>query len=334
MSIEILTVVLVLSVIGLMFIGVPVVFSLGGAAAIYTIALWGWTPTTMMAYTAIKQFTNTIFIAGPLFVLMGGLLQHSGIADDMFEVIYKWLGRLKGGLASGTVLICTVFGAITGVSGTATLTMGLIAIPAMLKRGYHKHIALGAVAAGGLLGIMIPPSLIMIIYAMVSGESIGRLFMGGIGPGLTMSALYCIYNTVRCTLDSTLGPPIPREERVTLKEKMISLRGIIFPIILILMVLGGIYAGVATPTEAAAVGAVGSAIAALLKGRLKWAVIRDASEQSFRLTAMILWLLIGANCFNQFDPASPFGGVRESGFGREGGRQGLAEYLALSPVRT
>jgi len=282
-----------------MMIGVPVVFCLGGVATFYTMILWGWTPTVMMGYTALKQFDNTIFIAAPLFVLMGGLLQHSGIADDMFAVVAKWLWKLKGGLASGTVMICTVFGAITGVSGTATLTMGLIAIPVMLKRGYHRYIALGCVAAGGLLGIMIPPSLIMIVYAMVSGESIGRLFMGGIGPGLTMCLFYCIYITVRCTLNPALAPNPVGEKAPTWKEKVISLRGIFFPVALIIMVLGGSYSGVATPTEAAGIGAVGSAIGAALKGRLTWPVLRDSSEQTFRLTAMVLWLLIGASCFNQ-----------------------------------
>jgi tripartite ATP-independent transporter DctM subunit len=299
MSIGLLSVVLVASVLLLMMVGLPVVFCLGGVATLYTVILWGWGPTVIMGYSTLKQFENTIFIAAPLFVLMGGLLQHSGIADDMFEVISKWLGWLRGGLASGTVLICTAFGAITGVSGTATLTMGLIAIPAMLNRGYHKTIALGCVAAGGLLGIMIPPSLIMILYAMVSGESIGKLFMGGIGPGLLMATLYIIYITVRCTINPGLAPSTPVSERPCFKEKLISLKGVIFPIALILLVLGGIYKGIATPTEAAGVGAVGAGICAALKRRLTWPVLREASEQSFRLTAMVMWLLIGANVFNQ-----------------------------------
>jgi tripartite ATP-independent transporter DctM subunit len=282
-----------------MLLGVPVVFALGGVAAIYTWVLWGFAGTTMVAYSTIRQFTHTIFIAGPLFILMGGLLQHSGIADDLFELIYKWLGRLSGGLASGTIIVCTVFGAITGVSGTATLTMGLIGIPAMEKRGYHRTISIGAVAAGGLLGIMIPPSLIMIIYAMVSGESVGRLFMGGVGPGLLMSTLYITYITVRCTLNPDLAPRIPKGEMPTLKERVVALKSVVFPIALIVVVLGGIYSGVATPTEAAGLGAVGSVICAALKGRLTWSILRDASAQSYRLIAMILWLLVAANCFSQ-----------------------------------
>jgi len=172
---------------GAMFVllatGLPVVFVLGGIAISFTILIYGFDATLGLYLSTWDTFTSQMLLAIPLFLFMASVLQHSGIADDAYDMFHKWMGGLNGGLAMGTVLICTIFAAITGTSGAATVSMGLIAIPSMLKRGYNKHLVTGGVAAGGVLGILIPPSIIMILYSLIAHLSVGRMFMGGILPG-------------------------------------------------------------------------------------------------------------------------------------------------------
>jgi len=237
-------------------------------------------------------------LAAPLFMLMGIILQESGIADDVYEMFYRWMGPVRGGLAIGTIIICTIFAAIIGVSGASTITMGLIALPSMLKRNYDKNIVLGSVAAGGILGILIPPSVIMIIYAMISGESVGDLFAAGVVPGLMLASLYIIYIAVRSYFQPHLGPALPKEERATFKEKLVSLKAVVLPLILIFLVLGTIYLGICTPTEAAAIGALGAFVCAAIRKNLNLDLIKTACRQTFRLVGMALWVLLGAAMFN------------------------------------
>lgn len=198
----------------------------------------------------------------------------------------------------GTVVICTVFAAMSGISGAAVVTMGLIALPAMLKRRYDSGIALGCIAAGGALGQLIPPSLLMILYGSITGISVGQLFMGGVFPGLMLSMLFIIYIGIRCFLKPDTGPPLPPEERAGWRPKLISLRAVVLPMLLVVGVLGSIYTGVATPTEAAGVGAFGAIICAIVYRRLSWQTLRKAAVSSLRLSAMVLWIATGAFCFS------------------------------------
>jgi len=287
---------------GLMFIvlltGLPVVFVLGGIAMLLTILLYGFNATIGLYMSTWWEFIGQMLLAIPLFLLMASVLQYSGIADDAYDMFYRWMGGLNGGLAMGTVLICTIFAAVTGTSGAATVSMGLIAIPSMLKRGYNKHMAAGGVAAGGVLGILIPPSIIMIIYSLMAHLSIGKMFMGGILPGIVASILYCSYIGIRCWRNPGMGPALPAEERATWGAKLVSLRALILPLLLIVAVLGSIWLGVATPTEAAAVGAFGAFICAAVHRRLNWTLITTTSLQTFRLTAMVFWILAGATAFS------------------------------------
>jgi len=289
-------------VFGTMFVvlatGLPVSFALGGVGLVYTFFLWGPDALGIIAYHAFDNWSSSILMAGPLFMLMGNILQESGIADDVYEMFYRWMGGLRGGLAIGTIVICTIFAAIMGVSGASTITMGLIALPSMFKRNYNEHMVIGCVAAGGVLGILIPPSVIMIIYAMISRESVGDMFAGGMGPGVMLATLYILYVGIRSYFQPELGPALPKEERASLKAKIFSLKAVILPIFLILIVLGSIYAGVCTPTEASAVGALGSFICATIYKRLTWPVVKKATTYTFMLTGMVLWILLGASIFN------------------------------------
>jgi tripartite ATP-independent transporter DctM subunit len=284
--------------IGMLFTGIPVAFGLGAISIIATILLWGDSGLFMIANSAYSNITATTYIAIPMFLLMAAMLQKSGLADDMYGMLYKWMGGLKGGLAIGTVIICTIFGAMSGGSGPATITMGLIALPSMVNRGYDRKMAMGCIAAGGVLGIIIPPSIPMILIAGFGQLSVGKLFIAGVLPGILCAIIYCVYIAVRCAINPTLGPALPKEERATWGEKIKSLYALAGPVILILLVLGSIYSGAATPTEAAAVGAVGSILITLVKRRLTKEVLREALRRTLTLVAMVLWILIGASSFN------------------------------------
>lgn len=298
MDISTITILLFGSMFLALATGIPVSFALGGVGLIYTYFLWGPSALNVIAYAAFDNWSASILLAAPLFLLMGTVLQESGIADAIYEMFYRWMGGLRGGLAIGTVVICTIFAAIMGISGASTITMGLIALPSMFKRNYDKDIVIGCIAAGGVLGILIPPSIIMIIYAMISRESVGDMFAGGIVPGLLLATLYILYIGIRSYFQPSMGPALPKNERANLKEKLSSLKSVVLPIILILVVLGSIYTGVCTPTEAAAIGAIGAIISAAIHKRLSWQVIQKASTYTFMLTGMVMWILLGASIFN------------------------------------
>ncbi len=281
-----------------LFLGQPVVFALGGVATVAILFIWGIDGTFVLANSAFSTFTTETYLAIAMFLLMANCLQRSGIADDLYEMLYRWMGGLRGGLAMGTVIICAIFGAMSGGSGPATITMGLIALPSMLKRGYDKKLALGCIAAGGVLGIIIPPSIPMIIIAQFGSISVGKLFYAGVLPGLLCAGIYIVYIGIRCYINPNLGPAIPLEERATWPEKMKSVKALIGPVILIVVVLGSIYTGAATPTEAAAVGALGSLLIALAKRKLTLFLLSDLVKRTLALTAMVLWILVAASVFN------------------------------------
>jgi tripartite ATP-independent transporter DctM subunit len=311
---------LLAAMIAMLFTGIPVAFGLGAISVIATLLLWGDGGLFMIANSAYSNITATTYIAIPMFLLMAAMLQKSGLADDMYGMLYKWMGGLRGGLAIGTVIICTVFGAMSGGSGPATITMGLIALPSMVSRGYDRKMAMGSIAAGGVLGIIIPPSIPMILIAGFGQLSVGKLFMAGILPGLLCAVIYCIYIIVRCMVNPALGPALPKDERATWSEKFKSLYALAGPVILILLVLGSIYSGAATPTEASAVGAVGSIVITLIKRRLTREVITEALRRTLTLTAMVLWILIGASCFNTiYNYMGAFDLIQRIAYGLPGG---------------
>ena len=298
MSIEVLTLVMILSLLITLALGHPLSFTLGGIAMIFTLGVWGPKGLYMAATTAVSSASNETLLAVPLFIFMGTMLQASGIADELYEMMYHSFGPIKGGLAIGTVGICTIFAAMAGISAVATVTMGLIALPSMLKRGYDKSLALGCIAAGGALGILIPPSVTMILYALLARESVGKLFAGGIIPGILLSGLFILYVVIRCFLQPNLAPSVPPEERKSLKEKIISYKALFWPLLLIGLVLGTIYAGVCTPTEASGVGALGSAVVVIINRRFTLKTLFEASTTTFKITAMVMWIVIGSGCFS------------------------------------
>jgi len=287
-------------------LGLPVAFSLGGLSLAIGYFVWGGTggfyAVTLGSLGKLSSFTLT---AIPLFLLMAAVLRHSGLADDMYEMINRWMGSIKGGLAMGTVVISAIFAAMVGISTVATATLGLTALPSMLKRGYNKKLAAGAICAGGALGIIIPPSVIMIIYASEAEVSAGQMFFGGIIPGVLMATLFIIYIAVRCMRNPSEGPPV--QENFTWAQKLTSLRSVSLPVLIILLVLGVIYLGLATPTEAAAIGLVGSLFCALVRRKLNLENIKQMFAMGVGVNAMVFWIIIGAVAYSRLVTMSGVG---------------------------
>lgn len=297
MSVAAVTVLFFGVLIIFLILGLPIAFSLGGVAMLFSLLMWGPASLYQVASAVWGTGNDWLFVCIPLFIFMGTVLQFSGVADDLYTMMHRWMGPIKGGLAMGTILMSTIFAAMAGISGGACVTLGLIALPAMLKRGYHKNIALGSIAAGAALGILIPPSLMMILYGAITGVSIGKLFAGGILPGILLSVLFLIYIGIRCIINPRIGPTLPLEERSSWKMKLISLKAVLLPLLIILAVLGSIYTGAATPTEAAGVGALGALVSSVIYRRLNWQRLREASLSALKLSALIMWIVIGATCY-------------------------------------
>jgi tripartite ATP-independent transporter DctM subunit len=294
MSPELITILLFATLFIFVLLGLPIAFAIGGSAMIFALFLWGYEGLYLVASSASGIMQNLILIAIPLFVLLANILERSGVAEALYEAGHHWMGSIRGGLSIGTVIICTIFAAMSGLSATATVTMGLIALPAMIKRGYDKRMTMGAIMAGGALGQLIPPSVMMVVYSMLARQSVGRLFMGGVLPGLVQSSIYSSYILIRCLFNKELGPPLPPEERVSWRKKFILLRGLILPSMLILFVLGSIYAGIATPTEAAAIGAFGAMISAALHRRLNWTMFKEACYRTLSITTMVMFIIFSS----------------------------------------
>src|SRR3982751_5926291 len=298
--IEWLSVLLFGSLGALLVLGLPMAFCTGSLAVIFLYVFGNGGILNMLPSRVFPFMTDYQLSAVPLFIFMAAVLEKAGTTEGLFAFIYKWLGALKGGLASATVLACTVLAAMVGVVGATEVTMGMIALPAMLKRGYDPKLACGSLLAGGTLGILIPPSVMAIVYAVVAQQSLGELLIGSVFPGLLLSGMYVLYITVRCYINPSLGPALPIEERVDFREKIRLLRNTIAPILLILLVLGIIFIGIATPVEAAGIGTFGALAVCALHGRLNWINVQDAALATLKATAMVMWIFFGATMFVGF----------------------------------
>ena len=267
-------------------------------ASVILLVFYGSGLLNVLNAAFVYQMQSESLLAIPMFALMAAFLQTSGIGGDIYEFFHKWLGGINGGLAMATVATTAVIAAMSGVAATATIMMGLIALPAMLDRGYDKALATGPVLAGGCLGPIIPPSTIMIIMSSYTGVSAGWLFAGGALPGVGLALLFIIYIGIRCAINPKLGPGIPKAERPSWGEKMRVFKKVIAPIAIIVLVLGCIYAGIATPTEAAGVGAFASMVYALITRKLNVKNLRASLIQTMEVSAMLMWILMGGAAYN------------------------------------
>jgi tripartite ATP-independent transporter DctM subunit len=296
MAIELLTAIYFACLFISLFLGLPVALGLGGTAVVFALLL---EPRALMTIPSAFFSTswNSILVTVPLFLLMGNLIRFSGIADAAYDAVYKLIGHIAGGLAIGTVQVCTVFAAVTGITPPATITMGQIAYPSMTRYNYDRRIAIGSIAAGGALGALIPPSVPFIFYGLLANASIGKLFLAGVMPGIMLAIFYSIYIGVRCAIQPNLGPALPAELKFSRRQKLDAVLGIWPFVVLIVIVLGVIWGGIATPAEAAAFGATAAALINLIYGKLNWFVIRESLAATARLAGMGLWILIGATAY-------------------------------------
>jgi tripartite ATP-independent transporter DctM subunit len=305
----IITLLLLGSLLLFLSLGVPVAFAMGGLSIIFAFFFWDGISSidafSLGTYSKVMNFTLS---AGPLYILMAALLRYSDLAEDMYEAIYRWFGGLRGGLAVGTTIISSMFAAMVGIATVATATLGVTARPSMLKRGYDDKLTIGAIVAGGALGILIPPSVIMIIYAVEAEASPGAMFLAGIIPGVLAAVLFIIYVLILCWIYPNKGPALAKEERFTWAEKIESFRGVILPTAVIVIVLGSIYFGVATPTEAAAVGVFGSFICLILKRKMTMANIKKIFVMTVSLNGLVFWIIIGAIAYSKIVIVTGVGG--------------------------
>lgn len=297
MSIEIITITLFGGLLALLALGIPVTFALGAITVAFTYFVEGPDALYTIATTTYQQITSATLMTIPLFIIMGNLLVQSGISERMFNGLNYWLSGVRGGLAIVSIVVCVAL-AMCGGFGPGILTMGLVAVPAMLKHNYSKNIALGTVMAGGVLGEIIPPAIIMIIFAFIARISIGKLFFGGLIPGFLLALCYILFVVVTGLVSPKSLPKTT--ETVTWGMRLNSLREIFLPCMLVLLVLGSIFLGIATPTEAAGVGALGAMVICALHGKLTLAVVRDSCSETLKITGMALWILIPATLFGVF----------------------------------
>ena len=287
------------------FLGIPVSFSLITVSALFGLLLFGENIFQQMFGSLLQASTNFSLSAIPLFVLMGAILERSGLARRLYEALQLWLGGFSGGLAMSTMLMCGIFAASSGIVGAVEIVVGMMAIPAMAKYNYDRSLTAGTICAGGSLGTIIPPSVIVVVYASMAQLSIGQLFAATLIPGVLMLAMFLLYIGVRCWITPSLAPAVPAMQATPLTEKLaITLKALIPPFLLIFAVLGSMLAGVASPTESAAVGAFGAAVLALCFRELSVRRLLEALVSTITITAMIMLIVTGGTMFTAIFAAS------------------------------
>jgi tripartite ATP-independent transporter DctM subunit len=281
------------------FIGFPVAFSLMGVAVAFGLYRFEFNLVHQLVAKVDDVASYYVLAAVPLFIFMGSMLERSGIAEKLFEAIHLWTRRLPGGLAVGTVLLCVVFAAASGVVGATESVVGLLAIPVMLRYAYDKGLISGTICAGGSLGTIIPPSVVVVILGPVADVSVGDLFAGMLLPGLILAGLYIVYIMGRCIVRPQDGPALPPDENDPpfFQKIYVTATALVPPIVLIFAVLGTIMLGLATPTEAAAMGAIGTVVMTIIYGAFNMAILQEAFLKTLQITAMILTILLGGTMF-------------------------------------
>lgn len=296
MSIEWITALMILSFMALLAAGLPLAFATGAIAVIFALMLFGPSSLNLIVSRVFTLMGNYVLVSVPLFILMACILERAGVAEDLFRAVHVWSGRLRGGLAVAVIVSCAIMAAMVGVIGAEVVTMGVVALPAMLGRHYDKDLALGSICAGGGLATLIPPSVVFIMYGLTAGVSVGQLYMAGVVPGLLLAGFYIAYIMIRCYVQPNLAPAASEAERnIPLRQKVALLRGLILPALVAFGVLGSLYAGLATPTEAAGVGCLGAFIAAAVHRRLTWENVSRAVADTTKVTCMLYWLFFGAS---------------------------------------
>jgi tripartite ATP-independent transporter DctM subunit len=282
----------------LLLTGQRVFAAIGFVAVIFGILLWGPGGAELAFTQAIKVMRWYPLLTLPLFIYMGYMLSESGIAEDLYKAFHVWFGPVPGGLAIGTVFLMVVISAMNGLSVAGMAIGATIALPELLKRGYDKIMVTGVIQAGSSLGILIPPSVVLILYAMIARQPVGQLWLAGVFPGLMMAGLFIFYIAVRCWLQPNLGPPLSKQERsIPWVEKIKLLRAGILPFLVFFLMSGLFLMGYTSLVESSGVGAVAATAAAAIRGRLTWTVMHDSVRKTLGISCMFMWIILAALCF-------------------------------------
>jgi len=334
LSEQVITVLMLGGVLTLVMTGFPIAFVIASVALIMGVLLFGGEITYHILYSRLySMLLSYPFLAVPLFTFMGVILQMSGIVEELYTVLYESMSGFRGGLAIVTIIFGTILAACLGVITASVTMLTLIALAPMVTRGYDKSIASGSVVAAGTLGILIPPSIMLVVYAPQAGLSIGQMFMAAFTPGLLLSGSYIAYVGIRCFLNPKLGPPVSEEERSKLSflPKMIRLlKSLLPPVLIILAVLGTIFLGIAPPTEAAAMGSLAAVLLALVYRKMTWDIAKRAALETLRVSSFVL--LIAGICYAYVGVFMSAGGgnvVKEAILAVPGGRWGSFLVIML-----
>ena len=299
MSYEMIALLMFSSMMVMLLTGQRVFGAIGVVGAVFSLFLWGDGGSEMPFNAAFVLMNWYPLMTLPLFIFMGYMLSESGIAGDLYRMFHVWMGPLNGGLAIGTVILMVAISAMNGLSVAGMAVGASIALPEMLRRGYDKVMVTGVIQAGSSLGIMIPPSVVLVLYGMIARQPVGQLWLAGVFPGLLLAGLFIIYITIRCKLQPHLGPALPVEERrgISWSEKFSLLRAGILPLVIIFSMTGLFMMGVTSLVESSAVGAGAATLAALIKGRLTRKVLDDTLHKSLSVSCMFMWVILAALCF-------------------------------------
>lgn len=299
MSLAVLALILFVSIFLLVLYGYPVAFTLGGLSLLYAFCFLDPAVLTLLPNRVMGVMENSVLLAVPLFIFMGIMLEKSGLAERMLHTMSAFFGRVRGGMAVSVIIVGALLAASTGIVGATVITMGLISLPPMLKKGYPPTISTGVIAASGTLGQIIPPSVVLVLLGSVLGVSVGKLFHAALFPSLLLVGSYVVYILLLGWLKPALFPR-GNEEASTWNVAFFKdlIQSLFLPLLLIVAVLGSILAGWASPTEAAAIGAAGSILLTLSQGKLRWATVKDVCRDTTHLTSMVFMILLGATTFS------------------------------------
>ncbi len=284
----------------LLLFGFPVAFTFGGVAVIFGVLSEGWDLFAFMPFRIYSIMQNTVLMAVPLFIFMGIVLQKTQLAEQLLESMGRLFGTMRGGLAVSTILVGALLAASTGVVGASVVAMGVISLPVMLKHGYDRRLACGLICSAGTLGQIIPPSIILIILGDVLGLAVGELFQAAVIPGLVLVGLYVAFVLGLAQVRPASAPAVPlmATDRTSARQYLDALRAVLPPLLLIIVVLGSIFAGIATPTESSALGGMGAVLLALAYRKFSWRMIYDSALETVKVTAMVFAILLGATAFS------------------------------------
>ena len=298
MSYEAIAIIMFGSMLLMLLTGQRVFAAIGVVSTVAALLLWGDGGVQMPFTAAFKLFKWYPLLTLPLFIYMGYILSESGIASDLYRMFHVWFGGLKGGLAVGTIGLMVVISAMNGLSVAGMAIGATIALPEMLRRGYDKIMITGVVQAGSSLGILVPPSVVLVLYGMIARESVGQLWLAGALPGLMMAGLFIIYIVIRCRVQPHLGPTVSKEERdLPMSEKLRLLRAGIIPFLIFFFMTGLFLMGVTSLVESSAVGATAATLAALFKRRLNRKVMEETIRKTLQISCMFMWIILAALCF-------------------------------------